>query len=124
LERVDFHALFTQALETAAQNADAALGFKIPRNFQIVLHAAPFGGRVVRVETAVDTLYLGKDSSYFIIDVAVVEVSRTETKVFVRVSGHPPVEPSNVWTGSDGKRLFKQLAAFPVKVSDASDAAP
>ena len=66
------------------------------------------------VDQALDELYLGRDSFYRIIDVAVRRVSLGECLAFVRVSGHLPVPFSGTWDPS-AMGPFKQIAAQTIE---------
>jgi hypothetical protein len=116
MDKQGFRKLFETALEEAAQIAGRKLNREVPRNFQILLHGLGYGGTPLDLETAVDTLYLGEDSFFFIVDVAVVEVNAHSTKVFVRPSGHRPVPLEYTWNYQAGTGPFKQLIPEQIKV--------
>lgn len=120
----EFSQLFQQALETAAQNAERVLQRQIPRQFAILFHGASHSGQVysgqqLTVETALESLYLGADRMYRIIDVVVQEIDGDLTKVFVRPSGHPPVTSlEETWNQPSGMGPFKQIMALKIKVTE------
>lgn len=110
MTKEEYRDLFLLALKQAIENADKQLGYAVPRDTQIILFGKNYKGDTVDVITAIDSLYLDNGKSYFVIDVGVKEVFPTFIKVFVRCSGHTPVEYEAVWISpDDGTRLFKQV---------------
>jgi hypothetical protein len=116
MTKEEYYALFTAALEKAAVNADEMLGSPVSRNFEVLLFDINYKGDGVNVEEAVNSLYLGLDTCYYVIDVGVRDVSSFITKIFVRPSGHPPLGYDRTWTSDKGERIFKQLF-FQINVS-------
>lgn len=110
----DFRELLLRALNSAAENAEAKLAKPAPRSFVIELHAPGSSGRVMSLDEAVNQLYLGSDRFYKIIDVAFKELLPGQSVVFVRASGHRPVEFSKTW---DPASLgpFKQIVAEKIE---------
>ncbi|MCA0453659.1 MAG: hypothetical protein LCI00_06775 [Chloroflexi bacterium] len=106
----EYKDLFMSALERAIENADNQLGYKVPREIKIILFDKKNKGDTVDFITALDSLYLKNGKSYYVIDVGVRDVYPTFIKVFVRCSGHTPVEYEEVWVSpDDGTKLFKQV---------------
>ncbi len=118
LTKQEFRLLFENALEVALQNADVKLGRRIPRTMQILLHGAGYSGAMFDVTKATDILYLGENLFYTCIDVAVLEVRKEVTVLFVRASGHTPTIFERTWNNPPGSGPFKQLVAQTIKVSD------
>jgi hypothetical protein len=114
LTKNDFRELFLGALGNAADDAEQKLAKPIPRSFVIELHAPGHPGRTASVDEALDQIYLGSDSFYRIIDVAIKELLPEEAVAFVRVSGHPPAEFSKTWDPS-ALGLFKQIIAEKIE---------
>ena len=106
----DFRALFLRALDNAADNAERKLAEPIPRAFQIELHAPGSPAAVMRADDALDSIYLGSDRFYRIIDVAVRKLLPEHTVIFVRASGHAPAGFDQTWNASD-LGPFKQMLA-------------
>lgn len=109
-----FHRLFLQALNIAAENADATLGRRVPRQFDIELHATGASRDTMSIEQALDHIYLGDNRFYKIIDVAIRRVLPGTSVAFVRVSGHPPGPFSETWDPSE-LGPFKQIIATPIE---------
>ena len=106
----EFRALFLRALDVAADNAERKLAELIPHAFLIELHAPGIPGSIVRVDDALDSIYLGSDRFYRIIDVAVRKLLPEHTVIFVRASGHAPAGFDQTWNASD-LGPFKQMLA-------------
>ena len=104
----DFRELFQRALNVAAENVEGKVAKPISRSFLIELHAPGSSGRLVKIDEALDHIYLGCDRFYRIIDIAIKELLPGESVAFVRVSGHPPDEFSKTWDPS-GTGPFKQI---------------
>ena len=73
---------------------------------------------MVEPGAAIHDLYLGTDRFYRIIDVAVIEVGKGHTTVFVRASDHKPASFEQTWNDPPGSGPFKQLIADSIKVSE------
>jgi hypothetical protein len=114
MTKSDFRALFIRALDIAAENAKLKLPKPIPRSFVVELHAPGYSGRTVSVDEALDQIYLGSDSFYRIIDVAIKRLLPGGSVAFVRVSGPPPAEFGRTW---DPTHLgpFKQILAEEIE---------
>jgi hypothetical protein len=110
----EFRELFLKALDNAASAADERLGTRVPRSFLVELHGGGCTGQRVEIDEALDRLYLGDDHFYKIVDVAVIELLPEKSVVFVRASGHAPVEFERTW---DARQLgpFKQMEPINIK---------
>lgn len=97
----EFRVLFLRALDVAADNAEHRLGEPIPRVFEIELHAPGSSGSVMRLDEALDRIYLADDRFYRVIDVAVARLLPHHAVIFVRVSGHAPVAFDQTWNAAD-----------------------
>jgi hypothetical protein len=116
MTKEEYRRLFASALERSLENADNVLGFSVSRETLIILFDKKYKGETIDFEAALDSLYLGDETSYYVIDIGVKEIYPKFIKIFVRVSGHTPVQYDAVWTSPDGDILFKQV--FPqMKVS-------
>ncbi|MFN8637160.1 MAG: hypothetical protein U0893_25205 [Chloroflexota bacterium] len=113
----EFARRFHDALEAATCYADEQLGRPVPRNFMVWFHGPTYSGRVITPELAIDTLYLGEDRFYLIIDFGVMEVRSRTTTVFVRVSGHPPGSWDQTWNDPPGSGPFKQIQLLTIQVA-------
>jgi hypothetical protein len=114
----EFKQLFLSALEIAADNAEKALGKKIPHTYEVILHCTGHSGDVLSVDEAAASLFIDENKFYAVIDVAVQQVSLNATRVFVRCSGHAPVPFEKTWNFSNGNGSFKQLFAQIREVDD------
>src|SRR6266566_3292013 len=110
----EFRGLFMRALRMAQEKAEAKLHTPIPHSFEIELHAPGSSGLIVTADEALDQIYLGSDRCYRIIDVAVKGLRPGGSIIFVRVSGHSPVEYGKTW---DPSHLgpFKQVIADTIE---------
>lgn len=115
MQKSEFRALFEDALELAAVNADEKLLCKALRNFEIVFYGGGHSGTVMDPLTALDLLYMGEDEFYRIVDMSVIEVDEDATRVFVRVSQHEPAAFAQTWNDPPGSGPFKQLIAENIK---------
>jgi hypothetical protein len=86
MTRSRFCELLTQALDRAAEQAEARLGTRIPRSFLIELHSPQSPGRRVSLDEALDQLYVDADRWYRIIDTAITQVMPDTSVAFMRVS--------------------------------------
>lgn len=106
----EYKDLFMSALERAIENANNQLGYKVPREIKINLFDKKNKGDTIDFISAFDSLYLDDGRSYYVIDVGVWKVYPTFIKIFLRCSGHTPVEYDAVWVSDDdGTKLFKQV---------------
>jgi hypothetical protein len=114
----EFMSLLEDALETAAGNAEQELAHEVSRRFQILLYGGGYSGVLLKPAAAVDILYLGKDRFYRILDVAVVEVDKETTTIFIRASDHRPGTWEQTWNDPVGSGPFKQLIPTDIKTSE------
>jgi len=105
-----FKDLFLSALEDAAKNAEDKFSITLPRNYLIEFHGLGRSGDLVSVETAADTLYLGEDVFFPLVDIAAKEMVQGITIIFLRISGYRPVKGiDNTWNEPDGSGPFNQI---------------
>jgi hypothetical protein len=97
MTRTEFRKCFERALNIAAQDVEAKLEEPISHSFLIKLHSFGCDDRLMSIDEAIDKIYLGSDSFYRIIDVAIEEVLQKESVAFVRVSGHLPDAIGKTW---------------------------
>lgn len=114
----EFTQRFKKALEEAMQIAENQLHRNLPHQFRIRLHGANHSGDELEVDQVAKALYLGEESFYRIIDIAVVEVHSQYTVLFVRVSAHAPSSWERTWNNPPGNGPFKQLVSLNIKVMD------
>jgi len=114
MTKAEFRHLFLQALNAAAENAEARLARPVPRSFVIELHAPGSSGQTLSIDAALDQIYLGRDRFYRIIDIAIRRLLRGKSVAIVRVSGHQPAPFSQTW---DPSQLgpFKQIIADTIE---------
>jgi hypothetical protein len=117
----EFNNLFVRALQTAVKNAEELLHRQIPSNLEIILHGAGHSGEVMNALAAAETLYLGEEKFFRIIDVSVFKVSRNKTTIFVRASSHAPSTMERTWNDPPGSGPFKQLIPTEIKVEDLAE---
>lgn len=117
MTKEEFKALFEQALEAAAKNAETKLGRPVPRMFEIEMHGLAPGPRILKKDDAFEEIYLGPDRFYRIIDLAVRRVAKDACTVFMGISGHTPGPLNQTWDQPPGSGPFKQVLADEVKVT-------
>jgi hypothetical protein len=111
----EFSELFDRALEVAADNAALKLRCPVPRNFEIEMHALTDHPRLLTKDGALESLYIGPDWFYRVIDVSVIGVGSDVCRVFVCVSGHAPAPLNESWNQPPGSGPFKQLLAQEIR---------
>jgi hypothetical protein len=111
----DFSRLFSAALEEAAREAEKRFDRGIPRKFQILLHGAGHGGDRMKIQDALDAIYIDEERFHVVIDVAITEVSNTTATALVRVSAHAPVPFERTWNQPPGSGPFKTMVAQELK---------
>ena len=109
MNKHNFKELFAKALEAAAINAESKLHLSVPRIFEIELHGGGYSGIMLTPDEALEILYLGDSLFYRIIDIAVIAVFPSQTRVFVRTSGHSPSTFDKTWNQPQGSGPFKQI---------------
>lgn len=117
MNRQSFREQFEKALATAATNAEAKLGRPVPRTFEIELHGAGRSGVIITPDQALDALYLGEDNFYRVIDLAMIALWPSRTRVFVRASDHRPRSFDETWNEPPGSGPFKQVLAQHIQVN-------
>jgi hypothetical protein len=120
MEKAEFKQLFLRALGTAAENAEMKLKRPIPRSFIIELYSITSSGTRLSIDDTIEKLYLGENSFYKIIDVAIKELLEIQSVAFVRVSGHAPSTFNKTWDPSN-MGPFKQIISD--KIEDKSTSA-
>jgi hypothetical protein len=114
MTKSEFRELFMRAVRIAVENAQSKLAKPIPQLFEVELHAPGIPGRMVTADEALDQIYLGSDRCYRVIDVAVKGLRPGGSVIFVRVSGHSPVEYDETWDPSN-LGPFKQVIADTIE---------
>ena len=120
MDKKNFGILFFNSLDTAANLAEDRLGNKVAHSFEIELHGAGHSGVILSPEHALDALYINENQFYRIIDISVIEINPTSTRVFVRVSAHTPSAFEETWNQPAGSGPFKQIQVEKIKVNDKS----
>ena len=118
MNKEDFRKLLYRILEEACQEIESRLGRTISRDFMVVLHGAGYSNFVTRLDNAIDTLYLGRDHFYRIIDIAITGIAPNATRIFVRASNHPPSTFDKTWNTPVGNGPFKVLLSEKVEMLD------
>ncbi len=121
MNREEFRDLFTSALDEAFKNAERLLGISLSDNVKIELYGAGHSGDIVDLETATDSLFLGENLFFVVIDVSVIKISSDSTIIWVAASGHPPVPFEKTWNDPPGRGPFKQVFAL---IEDTGDQQP
>ncbi len=117
MDIAEFRQLFEAALQLAAERAEQKIGRTVPRTFLIKLYGGGYSGHILDLETATRVLYLGADTFYRIIDVAVIEITDGRTICFVRASQHRPGPLEQTWNEPPGYGPFKQIEARDVAIT-------
>ena len=120
MQKHEFSQLFSKALEDAAAYAEERLGRAVARDFEIELHGAGHSGICLSPDEALNLLFISEDRFYRVIDVAVIEIRPTKTRIFVRPSDHTPSAFEETWNQPPGAGPFKQIYAEHFRISDAS----
>ena len=116
MTKEEFCALLLRALEIAIQRAEQRLGRPVPRRIEIQFHGLAPHSRTMTPDDALEALYLGPDTFFRIVDVAVLQVLQDRCVVFMRVSGHRPAALSETWNEPAGSGPFKQLDSVRINV--------
>jgi hypothetical protein len=90
VDREQFRAYFTDALNVAAARTQEHFRLNLPKNTSVELHAAGHGGDRMGPDAAADALDLGPERFYKLIDVMVKWIEGDTTVVFVRATGFEP----------------------------------
>ena len=108
----EFAKLFMSAIHEAVALAEGLRGRRdLPNRYRFELQGIGiYGGFITDdIQNAIDSLYLGEELSYRVIDVAVKEIHGDLTVIFVRASGHPPVPWDETFNASQRKGPFKVM---------------
>lgn len=115
----EFAQLFRRYLDLAAQNAEERYKITVPRNFLIEFHGKGHSHRIpIDVDTAINDLFIDENTFFRVIDIMVIEVRKSATRVFVRPSGHHPEGFERTWNNPPGNGPFKQLISLDLQVID------
>jgi hypothetical protein len=108
MEKSEFRQLFVRAISTALERARQRNDALAPADYKIELHGGGISGQIMDLDQAVDTMYLGPDVFYRIIDVGVKDIGN-EIVIFVRISSHHPSAFDDTWNTPKGSGPFKVL---------------
>jgi len=111
----EFRGLLLSALEIAIQRAEKRLGRSVPRRIEIEFHGLAPSSRTMTVDDVLEALYLGPDTFFRIVDVAVLRALQDRCVVFMCVSVHKPGSFSETWNQPQGSGPFKQLDALRIE---------
>jgi hypothetical protein len=98
MDKSDFALLFHEAVRRALQQVELALRGVEP---VVVFHGKPNPPSPIKVDEALDLLWLSPDRFYRVIDVSAFAREDELPLLFVRPSGHKPVAYSETWDPSD-----------------------
>lgn len=112
----DFDDMFRAALDKAAASAESRLSVNVPREYIIELHGAGATKMLLGVEEAIDRLFVDDFSAYKKIDIAVIQIKKNKTIVFVRASGYGPVPWQESFNFAEGEGPFDQLCFEDIEV--------
>ena len=107
MNRSEFKSLFERVISEAIDKTKARVDETISPNVMIEIHGAGHTGDIVSVNQAFESIYLGDELYWRIIDVAVKSIELNQTLVFVRVSGHKPTSFEETWNDPKGYGPFK-----------------
>lgn len=116
MNKDSFKSLFEKSLEAAAIHAESKLERSVPRTFEVELHGGGYSGILLTPDETLEILYLGEDRSYRIIDIGVIAIFTSHTRVFVRISAHTPSTFDKTWNQLLGNGPFKQILAQELSV--------
>jgi len=116
MNRKEFNVLLIRTLEAALHTAEKRLGRSVPHRLEIQFHGLAPHSRAMTPEDALEALYLGPDTFFRIVDVAVLQVLKDRCVVFMRVSGHKPGSFSETWNQPEGSGPFKQIDTHTIEV--------
>lgn len=108
MDQSEFATAFARQVRLAVDTARQRLGRRLPDNIVIELHGSGQEAARMTVDEAAESLFLGADRFYRIIDLGVVGADEVTTRVFVRPSNHRPGVWSQTWDPA-GAGPFKQL---------------
>ena len=98
MDKSDFARLFHEAVRRALQHVELGLSGVEP---VVVFHGKPNPSSPIRVDEALDLLWLSPDRFYRVIDVAAFAREDEPPVLFVRPSHHKPGAYSETWDPSD-----------------------
>lgn len=107
MNRSDFKSLFEQAISEAIDKTQKRVNKTISSNVMIEIHGAGHTGDIVSIDQAFDSIYLGDELYWRIIDVTAKSSDANQTIVFVRVSGHKPTSFEETYNAPKGYGPFK-----------------
>jgi hypothetical protein len=116
MSKQQFSLLFANALEIAAVQAEKQLKRAILRQFEIELHGAGKSGYIISPDEALDLIFLGEDRFYRTIDIAVISVWPSKTRIFLRISNHTPSTFEDTWNQPSGMGPFKQIVTDQIRI--------
>lgn len=123
MKREEFKQLFTSVLDEAVSNTERLLNISLSKNRRIELHGAGHPGDIVDPEAALDSLYLGEDRFWVVVNVGVKEIAPNSTTIWVAASGHHPVPFEKTWNNPPGQGPFKQVFGLIQFAEDPSNIA-
>lgn len=109
MNKNEFKELFIKNVETAILMAENVFSAKIPRDIKIELYGCELSGAIISIEDSINIMFIDEDSFYRIIDIGVKATSKSEYRIFVRISPHPPSIFENTWNTPVGNGPFKVL---------------
>jgi len=118
MEKDQFATLFHEHLTKAVRLAQTKVGRALPDKLIIELHGASFAGKEMSPSETLDVLYLGSEKFYRIVDISVLSASESTTRVFVRVSDHPPGAFEETWNDPPGSGPFKVLEPIRIRLEE------
>lgn len=121
MDKEQFRALFTKALEAAVVAAQEAHNCLLQRPLRVELHGAGSPGTRMTPDQALENLFINDNLFWRIIDVAVIGANEEFTIMFVRASGHTPSPWDQTWD-PDGAGPFQVTVAGAIRNEPASTA--
>ncbi|MBI5930092.1 MAG: hypothetical protein HY862_12345 [Chloroflexi bacterium] len=112
MTKEEFAQLFRHHLDLAVQNAEERYNVSVPRNFVIEYYGKGHFHKVpaeIDVDTAIDALFIDENKFFLIIDLVILEIRNSITRVFVRPSGHPPDVFERTWNDPPGSGPFHHM---------------
>lgn len=109
----DFSVLFYRVIEQAVQQAEAQFSIQLPKSRMVEFHGFGLSGDKISLAAALEKVYLGDDLFFVLIDVVVIAYSDNAAYIFMRISGHPPVDKfEKTYNSAIGLGAFKFLEVF------------
>ncbi len=113
MDKASYAMAFRDAVETACQIAENALGESLTRDCVVRMYGAGISGRDVSPEEFIDRAYMTDEIFRPLIDICVVEVVGARPVVRAYICGFPPGPLSHCWNGDKGP--FKQIYAVEIR---------